>query len=212
MSKTYRVAIADSDQSALQLVNDLLNRLGHHVVVRSASMDCLVQDAASSSIDLVICDIPPESGADAFSRLINRFHDIPVIITSNGVNAEFLESNAAHQVFGVLMKPLREAELAATILVAAQRSHEFNQLRDETSSLRAALDDRKLIEQAKGIVMKKCGFDEASAFHHLQHLARQHRQKIVEIAKGILIAESAFLPTQISSKSASGGMPNESTS
>jgi response regulator NasT len=212
MSKNYRVAIADSDPIGLQLVNDLLNRLGHRVVVRGDSMDYLVEGSSTNGIDLVICDMQPESSVATFNRLISRFHDIPLIITSNEVNSEFLESNAAHPVFGVLLKPVREAELAAMILIAARRSHEFNQLRDETSSLRAALEDRKVIEQAKGVIMKKCGLDEASAFHHLQQLARQHRQKIVEIAKGIIIAESAFVPASIDAKTRQNIRPNESAS
>jgi response regulator NasT len=108
------------------------------------------------------------------------------------VSSDFLESDVSHQVFGVLSKPIREAELAAMILVAAQRSTEFNQLRAETSSLRTALEDRKVIEQAKGVLMMKCDMDEANAFRQLQHMARQQRKKVVEIAHSVLIAESAF--------------------
>ena len=200
MSKAYRVAVADSDQSSLQLVNNLLSRLGHDVVITSESMESLVQNCGQPGIDLVICDLHSKSSAGAFNRLIERFHNIPVIITSIEVNSDFLESDASHQVFGVLLKPLREAELAAMILIAAQRCNEFNQLRNEASSLRIALEDRKVIEQAKGVIMKKCAMDEASAFHQLQHMARQQRKKLVEIAHGVLVAESAFTPVQSDAK------------
>ncbi|RDJ93814.1 ANTAR domain-containing protein, partial [Lacticaseibacillus rhamnosus] len=59
--------------------------------------------------------------------------------------------------------------------------------------LRQALADRKLIERAKGLLMKKAGLDEASAFRRLQKLASDKNLKLVEIARILLTAEEAFL-------------------
>lgn len=211
MSKTYRVAIADSDPSDLLLLHDLLVRLGHRVVAETCTLKNLVHDPNANEVELVISDLEPDGSLNALNEAMSGLPDVPVIIASNKVDAELLGSKVAHQVFGVLLKPLREAELAVMIVVAAQRFHESNQLRDEAFTLRAALEDRKVIEQAKGIIMKKCGLDEANAFRHLQHLARQHRQKIIDVAKGILIAEIAFLPIQSESKSPLITAPNSST-
>jgi response regulator NasT len=195
MSKTYRVAIAASDSSALNVLHDLLVRLGHRVVAEVDSLDKLIQSPVANDLELIICDLEPQCSFDTLNESMAKLRDIPVIIASNEVDAARLERKVAHQVFGVLLKPLREVELAVMIVVAAQRFHEYTQLRDEAFTLRAALEDRKVIERAKGVIMKKCGLDEASAFSHLQHLARQHRQKIIDVAKGILIAETAFAPT-----------------
>jgi AmiR/NasT family two-component response regulator len=211
MSKTYRVAIAGSDRSALNVLRDLLIRLGHCVVAEADSLESLFQSSVANGLELIICDLEPERSFDALNESVARLHDVPVIIASNNLDAAHLESNVAHQVFGVLLKPLREVELAVMIVVAAQRFHEFSQLRDEAFTLRAALEDRKVIERAKGVIMKKCGLDEANAFSHLQHLARQHRQKIIDVAKGILIAETAFVPIQIDPKASLGTMPSNTS-
>lgn len=208
MSKTYRVAIAASDQSARRELHELLIRLGHRVVAEANSLERLVQGSVANDFELIICDLDSAGSFDALNESMASLHECPVIVVSNEVDATHLESNVAHQVFAVLIRPLREVELAVMILVAAQRFHEFGQLRAEASTLRAALEDRKLIEQAKGVIMKRCGFDEANAFRHLQHLARQHRQKLVDVAKGILIAETAFLPVQIDPKTSLGTVPN----
>jgi response regulator NasT len=58
--------------------------------------------------------------------------------------------------------------------------------------LRQALEDRKLIERAKGLLMKRAGIDEPEAFRRLQKLSRDRNQKLVEIAQIILTAEEAF--------------------
>jgi two-component system, response regulator PdtaR len=208
MAKTYQVAIADADPNALKALHELLIRLGHRIVAEADSLTGLIEMSIANKSEVVICDFEPDGALCTYNAAISRLQDIPVIIASSVSDVVLLENKVAHQVFGVLLKPLREAELAVMIVVAVQRFQEFSQQRDEASSLRAALEDRKVIEQAKGVVMKKCGFDEASAFRHLQHLARQHRQKVVDIAKGILIAETAFVITASDAKTSQCTTPN----
>ena len=73
-----------------------------------------------------------------------------------------------------------------------RRSEQFQALQREAANLRQALEDRKLIERAKGVLMKKAGLDEAEAFRRLQKLASDQNRKLVEIAKILLTAEEAF--------------------
>ena len=58
--------------------------------------------------------------------------------------------------------------------------------------MRQALEDRKIIERAKGILMRERNLDEPSSFMYLQQLARRHRQKMVEVPKSINLAEQAL--------------------
>ena len=60
--------------------------------------------------------------------------------------------------------------------------------------MRGALEDRKVIERAKGILMKKTGLDEPEVFRRLQKLSRDQNQKMVEVARMILRADEAFRP------------------
>ena len=76
-----------------------------------------------------------------------------------------------------------------------QRPEEQAQrLRQEATDLRQALADRKVIEKAKGILMKKAKLEEADAFRRLQKLASEKNRKLVEIASMIVTAEEAFQP------------------
>jgi DNA-binding NtrC family response regulator len=194
MAKAFRVAIADADADALEFLSHTLQILGHHVVARARTIDQLRDISGESEIDLLIGEVKSDSCLQSIGKWSDT-RSIPAILTSCDVNFESLQQNHMHQIFGVLQKPIREVELSAMIVVATQRFHEFEQLRKEAFSLRKALDDRKVIEQAKGIVMKKCGLDEPEAFKHLQHLSRQHRQQLVDVAHGLLIAESAYTLT-----------------
>jgi response regulator NasT len=69
-------------------------------------------------------------------------------------------------------------------------------MREEADSLRQALEDRKIIERAKGLLMKRAGLDEPEAFRRLQKLARDKNQKLVEIAHMIVTAEEAYQATK----------------
>ena len=73
-----------------------------------------------------------------------------------------------------------------------RRFEQFQALRREAADLKQALEDRKLIERAKGMLMKKAQLDEAEAFRRLQKLASDKNRKLVEIAKILLTAEEAF--------------------
>ena len=69
-----------------------------------------------------------------------------------------------------------------------QRFEQFQALRREAADLRQALEDRKVIERAKGLLMKEAGLDEAGAFRRLQMLARDSNRKVVEVSRMVLRA------------------------
>jgi response regulator NasT len=75
-----------------------------------------------------------------------------------------------------------------------RRFAELQALRKESTDLRQALADRKIIEQAKGILMKVTGADEKDAFRRLQDLAAERNQKLVDAAQNIVAMEKAFRP------------------
>ena len=77
------------------------------------------------------------------------------------------------------------------IAIAMRRFEQFGQLRREAADLRQALDDRKVIERAKGVLMQRTRLNEQEAFRRLQKLASANNQRLVEIARSVLVAEAA---------------------
>jgi response regulator NasT len=90
-----------------------------------------------------------------------------------------------------LVKPIGLADLQPAIAIAVRRFSELEAVKRECADLRQALADRKVIEQAKGRVMKLAGVDEKEAFARLQQLAADKHQKLIDAAQSILASDHA---------------------
>src|SRR5262249_52503273 len=118
---------------------------------------------------------------------------VPVILVSAFHDADLIARAEADHIMGYLVKPIKQGDLAPTIALATRRFEQFQALRQEASDLRQALDDRKTIERAKGILMKRGNMDEQDAFRGLQKMASEKSRKLVDIAHMILTTEELLL-------------------
>ena len=100
--------------------------------------------------------MPDMDGIDA-ARQIYRDCPIPVILVSAYHDQELVERAEEDHVLAFLVKPIKQADLEPAIAIATRRFEQFQALRQEAADLRQALEDRKLIEKAKGLLMKKGG-------------------------------------------------------
>jgi AmiR/NasT family two-component response regulator len=193
MRGPYRIAIADTNQSDLGILEESLIRAGHSVVLKVDSQKELDRSLAAVSPDIFIVDIEL-AGMNGIEDSANfdGHGETPVIITSASHIDSLIDRIDECRAFAFLSKPIREQDLKAEISIVRQRFHELKQVRDEASSARHALEDRKVVERAKGILMRERAIDEPTAFHFLQELARQHRQKLIDVAKSITLADQAL--------------------
>src|SRR5207237_9408583 len=90
-----------------------------------------------------------------------------VILVSAYHDAELIARAEADHIMGYLVKPIKQGDLEPVIALAMRRFEQFQALCQEVSDLRQALQDRKIIERAKGILMKKAGLNEQEAFRRL---------------------------------------------
>jgi two-component system, response regulator PdtaR len=193
MNQPLRIAVADDEADMRDYFQVLLPRLGHTVVAVAKNGRELVEKCRAAEPDLVITDIkmPEIDGIEAAIQ-IYRERPVPVILVSAHHDATLIERAETDHVMGYLVKPIRQSDLAPTIAIAVHRFEQFQTLRQEAVDLRQALTDRKSIERAKGVLMKKTGLDEPGAFCRLQKLASEKNRKLVEIASMILTADEAF--------------------
>jgi response regulator NasT len=195
MSRSLKIAVADDELDMRDYFQKILPLLGHSVVATARDGRELVQKCRETRPDLVITDIkmPDMDGIDAANQ-IYRDGPIPVILVSAYHDPEFIRRAEADHILAYLVKPIKQADLEPAIAIAIRRFEQFQALRKESADLKQALEDRKIIERAKGILMKKAGLDEHEAFRRLQKLASDKNRKLVEIATMILTAEEAFGP------------------
>ncbi len=190
MSRPLRIVAADDDAFMHKAYRKMLKELGHELVGVASSGRELVELCKTSQPELVITDIKMEDmdGIEA-AREICLHEPLPFILVSSFYDPELIERALADYVLGYLIKPVRKADLETAIAIAMRRFEEFQILRMEADHYRQTLANRKIIERAKGILMKKVGLSETDAFGRLQSLAKEKDRKLVDIAQMILTAE-----------------------
>ena len=195
MSQSLRISIADDEPDMRDFLERMLPRCGHQVVSSAETGQQLIEHCRALSPDLVITDIkmPEVDGIEA-STQICRERAVPVILVSAYHDSALIERAESDHVIAYLVKPIVFADLQPAISVAMRRFAELQSLRQECSDLKQALADRKVIEQAKGILMKVARVDEKEAFRRLQALAADSNKKLVEAALHVVSMEKAFSP------------------
>jgi response regulator NasT len=193
MSRALKIVVADDELDMRDYFQQILPLLGHQVLGVARTGRELVDLSVATHPDLVITDIkmPDMDGIDAAVQ-IYRQAPIPVILVSAYHDPEFIRRAEADHIMAYLVKPIKQADLEPAIGLAMHRFEQFQALRKEATDLKQALEDRKVIEKAKGVLMKKAGLDEPAAFRRLQKLASDKNRKLIEIAQIILTAEEAL--------------------
>ena len=189
-----RIAVADDDAEIREVLQRMLGALGHEVAFHAATGRELVEQCfTQQGIDLVMTDIrmPDMDGLDA-AGIIYQQCPMPIILLSGHCDRELIERAEENHVFGYLIKPITQAQLEPAIALAIRRYEEFQTLKHEADDLRQALADRKLIERAKGLLMKHLNLDEQEAFRKLQKLASSKNKKLIEIAEMVLTMAEAL--------------------
>src|SRR5258708_2805834 len=95
-------------------------------------------------------------------------------------------------IMGYLVKPVKQADLETAIDVAIMRFEHYQALRREAAELRQSLEDRKIIERAKGAVMRRTGAREDEAFRLLRKSSSNQNRKLIDVARSVMAAEEVF--------------------
>jgi len=188
-----RILVADDERDMRDYFCKFLPRLGYEVVAAVEDGQALIEQCRSLKPDLIITDIemPIKDGLTA-SEEICAATPIPIILVTAYNDAEYIRRARQESIFAYMIKPIKMVDLEPAIALAMERFKQFQTLQNETETLRQALADRKLVEQAKGILMKRANLTEAEAFTRLQKISNERNQKMVVISQSIIEAEEAF--------------------
>ncbi len=188
-----RVLIADDESIRLLSLSSQLVTLGHTVVAEATRGDEAVQLAERHRPDLAILDIkmPVMDGIEAAER-ITQARPIPIILLTAYSEAQLVERAARANISAYLMKPVAEEDLLPAITLALTRFKEFESLRREVADLREALEARKVVEKAKGILMRRLDLSEEEAFKRLQKQSQDSNRRLTEVAQAIVMADRMF--------------------
>ncbi len=189
-----KIAIIDDDATHRLVLKGLVGDAGYRVVAEGSDGRAAVELCAAepeSRPDVVIMDVkmPVMDGVEA-AAVISRTTPVPIVLLTATADAETIRRAVDAGVMGYLTKPVRAEELAPAIELAVERFSETSALRVENEELKNAVESRKTIERAKGVLMDKEGITEAEAFARIRRISMDKRKSMKEIAEVILSALS----------------------
>lgn len=184
-----RILIADDEALIRQDLKEILNEAGYDVVAEAKDGHHALELAKLTVPDMMILDIkmPNINGLEAAEEIQVALNKrIPAIILTAYNQPELIQKAGTIGAFSYLTKPVKPQDLIATIETVKSRAKEIDTLYSDISDLKEKLEIRKLVEKAKGIIMKKLSLDEPEAMHHLQKKSMNERISIKEVALQVI--------------------------
>ncbi len=184
-----RVIIADDESIIRMDLREMLTNLGYLVVGEASDGRSAVNMARELKPDVAILDIkmPGMDGIEA-AKILTEEKIAPVVLLTAYSQRDLVERAKEAGVVGYITKPMRESDLAPAIEVAMARFSELRALEKEVGDLKQALETRKLVDRAKGILMDTQGLTEAEAFRKIQKMSMNTRRPMKDVAEAIILA------------------------
>jgi response regulator NasT len=192
MSPRWRIVVIDDHVPSRALVRAAVVAAGGAVVAEAETAGAGVALVGRERPDAAVIAIglPGRDGLDAAAE-IERRCPCPVVVLTSHADPGVIERARGAGAMAYLVKPLRPEELAPAVELAIARFRELARAGREAAALRRALESRKTIERAKGLLMDQLGLTEAVAFRLLQKTAMDRRLPIVALAERVIAGEDS---------------------
>jgi response regulator NasT len=183
-----RIMLVDDQPARLQVLEETLVAQGYKVVARVSTADDIQAEVERKQPDLIIADLD-NPGRDTLESMqaITRKRPRPIVMFTNDGDTATIELAVKSGVTAYIVDGMSPERIRPILDVAIMRFREFQTLRNELELTRMQLSERKLIDRAKGLLMKK-GMDEAQAYHRLRKMAMDRNMKLPELARSLIAA------------------------
>ena len=184
---SLKIMLVDQHPGRSAIIQQALADAGYLKVERIPADRGLAEDVRRFGPDIIIIDMEAP-GRDTLEQMreIGRDQPKPIILFSNNRDSEFIRQAVRAGVSAYVVDGLDKERVIPIVEVALARFREFETLRKELEETRHQLADRKIIERAKGLLMKQHGISEDKAYNALRKAAMDRNQKIGEIARTLV--------------------------
>lgn len=194
MQTPLRVMIIDEKAERAATLEAALADAGCDVVAQVILRGDLQQKVNEAQPDVVIVDMecPDRDVLENMSR-ITRHQPRPIVMFVDRSDSESIRAAVQAGVSAYVVGGLSAERVKPVLEVAIARFNEFQALRQELETARSSLVDRKVIERAKGILMKHRGMAEEDAFRTLRKMAMDRKMRLAAVAREVVAAAELLL-------------------
>jgi response regulator NasT len=181
--------IVDENADRAALIERSLVSAGYAIAARVIGRTDLQATVHSVQPDVIVIDMasPDRDTLEDMSR-ITRERPRPTVMFVDRSDSESIRAAVQAGVTAYVVAGLQPERVRPVLEVAMARFNEFQALRRELEHARSSLEDRKVIERAKGILMKRRGLDEESAFRLLRKMAMDRKARLAAVARELVAA------------------------
>ena len=189
------ILIIDENRIRASIIEDGLREAGHARVVVLHDVNQVARTIQNSDPDVIVIDLenPQRDTLEHFfslSRAVQR----PIAMFVDRSDGAMIEKSVEAGVSAYVVDGLRKERVKPILDMAISRFNAFAKLRQELAEVRSELEDRKVVDRAKGILMKTRGIGEADAYALLRSTAMNQNRKLVEIAQSLITAADLLGP------------------
>jgi len=186
-SNKLKVLLVDENRGRSDLLTQAINEAGHDAISLSNTGSVLSEKVAELTPDVIIIDIEsPDRDTLEQMRTISRDNPKPVVMFSDDNKPESIKEAIEAGVSAYVIDGLNDKRIKSLMDVAIARFREYQSLKDELSKVKNSLEERKVIDRAKGILMKHKQCSEEDAYQLLRKSAMQSNQRIIEVARSLI--------------------------
>ncbi|MBS7226092.1 MAG: response regulator [Clostridiaceae bacterium] len=184
-----RVVIADDEPITRMDIKEILEEKGYEVIGEAADGFDAVELCKTKKPELVLMDIkmPLLDGLSAARIMMEEDVDAAIVLLTAYSEREFIDSAKDLGVSGYLVKPIDEKSLIPSIELAVARNQEMRKLRRDIAKVSERLENRSIIEKAKGRIMERDGISEQEAYDFIRKLSLLKGMSMRRIAEILLL-------------------------
>ena len=189
MQSSLKIVIVDENPIRAAILEDGLREAGHVHVVRVDEMSHLLARIYAIDPDVILIDLENPS-RDVLEQMfqVSRAVKRPVAMFVDQSDTASIEAAVDAGVSAYIVGGLQKARIKNILDLCISRFNSFARLRDELERTRTALEERKVIDRAKGILMKARNLSEETAYALLRKTAMNENKKIAEVAQSVVTA------------------------
>jgi len=190
---SFKIVIVDKNPIRAAILEDGLREAGHVQVVRIEETSRLLQRIYTVDPDVILIDLENPS-RDVLEQMfqVSRAVKRPIAMFVDQSDRASIEAAVDAGVSAYIVGGLRKERVQNILDLCVSRFNSFAKLESELERARSALEDRKIIDRAKGILMKAKNLSEENAYALLRKSAMNESKRIADVAQAVITASELF--------------------